>query len=51
MHFRGGTAPTNIAVDPQEITNIKWNEVEWGKQNGYRARRLPLSQVTTKSCL
>ncbi len=53
----GATAPTNIAVDPQEITNIKWNEVvEWGKQNGYSSlqtvsitgdnEELPVTNIT-----
>ena len=53
----GATAPTNIAVDPQEITNVKWNEVvEWGKQNGYSSlqtvsitgdnEELPVTNIT-----
>ncbi|MBO61000.1 MAG: hypothetical protein CMO63_03375 [Verrucomicrobiales bacterium] len=38
---RGLPAPANIAVDPQEITNAKWNEiVEWGRQNGYSSLQL-----------
>ena len=38
---KGLPAPANIAVDPQEITNVKWNEiVEWGQQNGYSSLQL-----------